>query len=373
MPDLADRISRAAVAALDLAPFDDRFASLSRQVLAGGAARFGKVVDQRQAISYVIPVGVAGERIDYGALVLQPNSAGLLWRGVGGVDQHAIVSVTSSTPATYSTVPLGGESWLRFSIGSASRLTFLVPPVTSRALVPTLIEYFAARPGPAPTTVLPEPDSEPAAVSFPDEPTIALPTPTSPTPLSAVENAGPIPTLPAPVRSQDDEATQIVPQVGNEPGEAEVTRVVRRSGIEATQDDMTQVVPQPGAEPDEAGVPRVVPQRALDPQDAHAPQLVPEPAQDSPWAPVGAFDLYRDEPRVTPTAESTRVLQVPGPTPVPEPAPQNAWGAPAALHEPVATVQEPNTASSVNLRFFLIGLLITLGVGALALVFQLVT
>ena len=34
MSDLADRISRAAVAALDLAPFDDRFSRLSRQVLA---------------------------------------------------------------------------------------------------------------------------------------------------------------------------------------------------------------------------------------------------------------------------------------------------------------------------------------------------
>ena len=38
MSDLADRISRAAVAALDLAPFDDRFGRLSRQVLAGGAS-----------------------------------------------------------------------------------------------------------------------------------------------------------------------------------------------------------------------------------------------------------------------------------------------------------------------------------------------
>ena len=31
MPDLADRISRGAVAALDLAPFDDRFSKLSRR------------------------------------------------------------------------------------------------------------------------------------------------------------------------------------------------------------------------------------------------------------------------------------------------------------------------------------------------------
>ena len=64
MPDLADRISRAAVTALDLAPFDERFAALSRQVLTGGASRFTKIIDERQAISYVIPVGVAGERID---------------------------------------------------------------------------------------------------------------------------------------------------------------------------------------------------------------------------------------------------------------------------------------------------------------------
>ena len=76
MPDLADRISRAAVAALDLAPFDDRYGRLSRQVLAGGASRFQRVTADDQAVHFVIPVGLAGQRIDYGALVLQDRQAG---------------------------------------------------------------------------------------------------------------------------------------------------------------------------------------------------------------------------------------------------------------------------------------------------------
>lgn len=326
MPDLADRISRAAVAALDLAPFDDRFASLSRQVLAGGAARFGNVVDERQAISYVIPVGVAGERIDYGALVLQPNSAGLLWRGVGGVDQHAIVSITSSTPATYSTVSLRGESWLRFSVGSASRLTFLIPPVNSRVLLPTLVEYFAARPGPAPATVLPEPDLAPLPGGT-DEKTVALPVPPA-QPLPAEEYAGPIPTLPVPVRLQDPEATQVVPRVNNE----------------------------------------------LDAETAGT-QNANESVKESHWAPVGAFDLYRDEPRTTPTAEPTRVLQVPGPIPGPERSPRHDRNTLAEPHQPVTAenVFECPQTSSGNLRFFFIGLLATLGAGTLVILVQIVT
>ena len=41
---------------------------------------------------------------------------------------------------------------MRFSVGAASRLTFLLPPVKSRALVPMLVDYFGATPGPAPAT-----------------------------------------------------------------------------------------------------------------------------------------------------------------------------------------------------------------------------
>ncbi|QIK73357.1 hypothetical protein G7070_15160 [Propioniciclava coleopterorum] len=378
MPDLADRISRAAVAALDLAPFDDRFASLSRQVLTGGASRFGRVVDERQAISYVIPVGVAGERIDYGALVLQPEAAGLLWRDAHGADHHASVSVTPTTPATYSTVSLGGEPWVRFSIGSASRLTFLVPPVKSRALLPTLIDHFGATSGPAPSTVLPEPSPEPARVRFPDaasapvapipvvEPTVPLPGPPADAPAVPLPSAHAAPVRPDAAPPMD--ATQPMSALDIT---GPIPTVPAREGHEGDGPDRTE----PEGDTAAPGAPRTT--------DAEATQVIPPREQPSPWAPTPGFELFRDEPRSPAAPEPTRVIPtLPEPTPAPAP---DAWqpnpaggrhvpGAPSARLEPVtpAAAYAPATTSSATLRGFLLGLLITVGVGAAIILFQLI-
>lgn len=364
MPDLADRISRAAVAALDLAPFDDRFAQLSRQVLTGGASRFSKIVDERQAVSYVIPVGVAGQRIDYGALVLQPDLAGLLWRDPSGVDHHASVSVTPSTPATYSTVSLGGESWTRFSVGGASRLTFLVPPVKSRALLPTLVDFFGAESGPAPATVLPEPTPPQPAVRFPEGPVAVPAEPPHVTPAPGVRLAS------TPAAEQPDAGEQDA------------------SALEATQPmsavDMTGPIPllphhdRPESSPAEAEPTRALPADAGPTQafavGPDAAQTHPNPQEGSPWAPAAPFDLFRDEPRSPSVPEPTRVLQTSPVAPDPAPArPESTW-TPSARLEPVtaAAAYVQPVGSSATLRGFLIGLLITLAVGIVFILFQLI-
>lgn len=170
MTDLADRISRGAVAALDLAPFDERFTRLSRQVLAGGASRFSRVVASDQPVHYVIPVGLAHDRISYGALVVQDRQAGIVWRGSDGVDHTTTVPLPGS-PTTFQSVTLGGEAWMRFRVaGPDDELVFLTPPVNSPSLRSTLIDLFAARPGhDADATPLAAPEPEPAPrVRFPD-------------------------------------------------------------------------------------------------------------------------------------------------------------------------------------------------------------
>ena len=367
MPDLADRISRAAVAALDLAPFDDRFAALSRQVLTGGAARFGRVVDERQAISYVLPVGVAGERIDYGALVLQPEASGLLWRDADGIDHHASVSVTPSTPATYAEVSLGGEPWVRFSVGAASRLTFLLPPVKSRALVPMLVDYFGATPGPAPATVLPEPAPAPAAVRFPDPPAPA-PEPDGDAiqaERAAVEDATIVmpydPDAAAPPAAGPTPASPDADQPPAEPG-----------GMDATQ---------PMSAIELAGP---IPMLPASPGSPERTEPLPEPHQVSPWAAAPTLDLFRDEPRPELTPEPTRVLDpgaFPGgpaqqwqPGAQRQPAAAEPSPRPSARREPVgaaAAFVPVEPGSSQTLRGFLVALLATLGVGAVVIVFQL--
>ena len=347
MPDLADRISRAAVTALDLAPFDERFAALSRQVLTGGASRFTKIIDERQAISYVIPVGVAGERIDYGALVLQPESAGLVWRDASGVDQHATVSVTAGTPATYSTVHLGGESWVRFSVGLASRLTFLIPPVRSQALLPTLVSHFQAVPGPAPATVLRE---APVAIeeSLPTTviPTRDLPTaqaapvaaipvraiqPVSPAP---VEETGPIPRLPEP-SAVDLDATQpfTPPDVDAEP-----TRTVP--------------VPWPGGDPAQEATQEIPVQRE-------------QPV--APWGAAAPFELFREP---APIPERTQVLPDLTDYP-PAPTQRPAWAPAPPPEAQLAPVADQTPAGSATLRGFVIGLLLTVVLGSIVLAFLL--
>lgn len=357
MPDLADRISRAAVTALDLAPFDERFAALSRQVLTGGASRFTKVIDERQAISYIIPVGVAGERIDYGALVLQPEAAGLVWRDASGTDQHATVSVTPGTPATYSTVQLGGESWVRFSIGLASRLTFLVPPVRSQALLPTLVHHFQATPGPAPATVLREPPlTTEEATSTSVLPLHALPTAPALAAPDPVEETGPIPRLPERVHVPD-------PPV-------EETKQTPLSPQPAALDlGATQPIAAPDVDHE--------PTRSLpsSPHDATSPfdatQALPLPREEesvAPWGAAAPFALFR-EPAATP--ERTQVL--PDVPPYPHSlGGQDAW-APAPGPSPapvVAAVSNPPAPSgSSTLRAFVIGLFATIVVGSIVLAF----
>lgn len=386
MPDLADRISRAAVAALDLAPFDDRFATLSRQVLTGGASRFGRVVDGRQAITYVLPVGVAGERIDYGALVLQPEAAGLLWRDADGIDHHASVSVTPSTPATYAEVSLGGEPWVRFSVGAASRLTFLLPPVKSRALVPMLVDYFGATAGPAPATVLPEPTPEPAAVRFPD-PAPAPPVATSPWDAPAPPSTDAI----AAERAEVEDATIVMPYDPTAPAPPAAIAPalpphLRGPGAARPADATSSLdATQPMSLVEVAGpIPVLSPASPVEAEPAVSPP--PQPGsgpQPSPWA-SATFDLFRDEPRPEVAPEPTRVLD-PGafpsgpvqpwqPSPPRPPAVPGPMPGPSARREPVAAASAfvpVSQVTSQTLRGFVVALLATLGVGAVVIVFQL--
>ncbi|MBK8462668.1 MAG: hypothetical protein IPL36_06480 [Nigerium sp.] len=151
MTDLADRISRAAVAALDLAPFDDRYASLSRQVLAGGASRFTRVIASDEAVHYVIPVGLVSERVAYGALVLQDHRAGVLWRDADGLDRATVVARDEAMSATFAPVVLGSQEWMRFEVAAGSgTLSFLAPPVAGSLLDRTLIDFFQATAGARP-------------------------------------------------------------------------------------------------------------------------------------------------------------------------------------------------------------------------------
>ena len=171
MLDLADRVSRAAVAALDLAPFDDRFARLSRQVLAGGASRFAKVIADGEPVDFVVPVGLLHDRLDYGALVVQKTQVGLLWRDDAGLDHVRTATLGAGT--SYSAVDLGGETWTRFDLpADGVPLTFLTPPVSSTLLRTTLARLLGASPGAAAPVSTPAPAPEPAPVVMPNPPLV---------------------------------------------------------------------------------------------------------------------------------------------------------------------------------------------------------
>lgn len=370
MSDLADRISRAAVAALDLAPFDDRFSRLSRQVLAGGASRFGRVVADDQAIHFVIPVGLAGERIEYGALVLQDRQAGVLWRDAAGMDHSSVVHRNGDTHSTFSSLTLGGEQWMRFDVESAGEhLTFLVPPVNSPLLRSTLIDFFRARPGSfsAPTP-LPEPDPEPAPiVRFPDPEPEPEPEPVAEAPVEASVE-------PAAVAEADLDATQVlaatdVPEPALEPGgDPEHTDRTPAEQFAAEPALINEWAPE-AAELDDATRVRPV----LPPEDDDATRVHEPP-----------FDLYRDAPAVPPatppswTQAPTQAL----PTQQPEPAPRQEWsvqqqdwvqaGQPVQSYAPQQQAYAPAPAgTSQTLVGFLIGLLVTLGVGGAVILFNL--
>lgn len=281
MPDLADLISRAAVAALDLAPFDDRFGRLSRQVLAGGASRFARVVDPNLPVRYVIPVGVTGERIEYGALVLQPGRAGLLWRDASGTDHARTVALDAAAPGRYDELTLGGEPWQRFEVGEGEdRLGFLVPPVSSPRLRSTLIDHLNAQPADFAPGPVGEPDPEPAAVRFPDPEPEPEPEPDpEPEPEALPDPDGAPTALLDPIDAPQPEVT---PPFEAAPGpENAATRV--HEPFDLFRDDHRQ----PGPAPLEAAVveprladPAPLPSADVRPVEA-APVYAPEAASSS--------------------------------------------------------------------------------------------
>lgn len=306
MTDLADRISRAAVAALDLAPFDDRYANLSRQVLAGGASRFSRVIANDQAVHYVIPAGLVGERVAYGALVLQDHQAGVLWRDADGLDRTAVVSRDDAMKATFSPVVLGAEEWMRFDITSESGvLSFLAPPVAGSLLDRTLIDFFRATAGarstadvfiavddPETTAVQPAVVDEraPAETETPPEPEPAAESVAADPEATAVYApfADEEPSDPEPVAA-DAEATQV----------AEVVAAVPSSPVSA--EETAPLATQPfGLYRDEAPVP----------QPTAPPPTVPLPTAPLPTAPLPtAPPAY-----VLPMAGTAEVTQTPQPS-----------------------------------------------------------
>lgn len=408
MPDLADRISRAAVAALDLAPFDDRYSRLSRQVLAGGASRFQRVTADDQAVHFVIPVGLAGERIDYGALVLQDRQAGILWRDALGLD-HSVVVPRSDAAATFSSLTLNGEPWMRFDVeGSGEQMAFLVPPVSDPLLRRTLIDFFSATPGhrnqpeggvapiadpdPAPAVRFPDPEPDPveATAVLPvadaeawDEPTDA---PAEPA-LEATEipegeplaPADQFAVAPADLNEWAPEATP-EPDTEAEPVEDHHTdlEATQVHALEETQlhppahDESTDTDPTP-----EMSGPEPVAEQPTE-EDLDATRVRPvdpegQPAQhrDAP------FDLYRDDD-ATPAWSAATTQAIPA-APAPEaspwaqqqPAPEGWQQAPAsAAVRPAETapVYAQPSGTSRTLVGFLLGLFATLTVGGIVII-----
>lgn len=317
MPDLADRISRGAVAALDLAPFDNRFSKLSRQVLAGGATRFARVVTDDEPVQFVVPVGLPHDRIEYGALVLQSTRVGVIWRDAAGADRHR--SVTLDSPATFSSVALGGEQWMRFDVPDADApLTFLVPPVSSPLLRSTLIQLLHARPGTPAARPIPEPEPEPAPFRMPDP---------APEPVAPVA---------PPVAVSAEEPTAVLP----------ATAAARDA-----DDDATRVRGAVAPEPDDApGPTRVHPVAAA-------------PAASA----AGGDNLFRDGDRTAPAATS----EPPTPTPAPPAQPETTRPLPTPTPAPALPVAAGG-GMSLTVRGFLIGFVCALFGGGLALALRLI-
>lgn len=174
MTDLADQISSAAFAALGLARHDERLERLSGIVLQGGAHRFYPVVRPGSPIDLVVPVGVPTERVDYGALVLQPGSAGLVWRDVVGTTRTAVVTLDGNSRAWWEPLTLGGEQWVRFDVSDhLGGFSVLLPPMATTDLRMELVRRLRAHHRPSgdrlpPPVVAPEPlPTPPPAVVFP--------------------------------------------------------------------------------------------------------------------------------------------------------------------------------------------------------------
>ena len=384
MVDLADRISRAAVAALDLAPFDDRFGRLSRQVLAGGATRFQRVIADDQAVDYVIPVGLVGQRIDYGALVLQDRQSGILWRDALGID-HAVVVPRSDAAATFSPLTLGGEEWVRFDVdGSAERMSFLIPPVSDPLLRRTLVNYFQARPGPRSGDAVP--DMAPAAA-----PAVRFPEPDpdpEPEPEAEPESVETTAVLPV---TEPAEGWAVEEPAAEEPA-AETLAVGDTTAAETLAlGERALTHPTEPVDPADA-----LTEWHLDdaPTQLHLPEEEPATAFVPP-APVrhehaAPFDLYRDEqPAPAWGAAATQAM----PTPVPSPSPQaepwppqpasQQWGPapmsattrptePASGYEQSPQVYAQPSGTSRTLVGFLLGLFGTLAIGGAVIIANLI-
>ncbi|MFV0452088.1 MAG: hypothetical protein ACK5LS_07565 [Propioniciclava sp.] len=327
MVDLADWISRGAVAALDLAPRDDRFAKLSRLVLTGGASRFGPAVNPDEPVQYVIPVALPHTKIEYGALLVQTTQLGIVWREANVRDRAHVVPLDQGLAPRYAPLTLAGEEWTRFDlVPDDPEAAFLLPPLSSPLLKITLISLLGARalgdPGPAfpapatpasPPTPIPTP--APASPRTPDravpqEP--ASPDPEATQPMAALT---PPPPPPPPQTSPDPEATQPMQAL---PGD----------------DDPTRVRP--------------------------APRVAPAERRED------AIPLFRDETRprqpVAPTAPQPALTAPRSPV------------APAAPPVPAATVQVYDEGgASLTVRGFLIGLGVTLGLGFLFILVMLLT
>lgn len=169
MTDLADQISSAAFAALALARHDDRLERLSGIVLQGGAYRFYPVVRPGVPLDLVVPVGVPSDRVDYGALVLQAGSAGLVWRDSVGTTRTSSVTLDGHSRAWWAPLTLGGEQWVRIDVSDElAGFAVLLPPMATTDLRMELVRRLRAhhRPsgGHATAPLLPP---EPAPVARP--------------------------------------------------------------------------------------------------------------------------------------------------------------------------------------------------------------
>lgn len=178
--DLAEALSSGAASALDLAPFDERFARLQREVLSGGASRFAPAVATDEPVRYVIGVGIPLEHLHFGALIVQASRVGLVWRDAAGASVHRVAHLGHAA-ATTSPVELGGERWTHYQVTSPQgELGFLAPPTATSALNDTLQAVFSSRASvPAAGSTAWAPTS-PAAVAGPTE-SVAPRSPSSPT------------------------------------------------------------------------------------------------------------------------------------------------------------------------------------------------
>lgn len=141
--DLADRISDAAIAVLELIPDEQRFANLSRVVLKGGASRFIPVVLENEPIRYVLPVGVPGETLEFGTLLIQRTRCSIVWRAREDRPYHAqICELSEETSVVQSAETVRGEVWGRFDLRRRGQknMIFLVPPVSDVEL-PRLLKW----------------------------------------------------------------------------------------------------------------------------------------------------------------------------------------------------------------------------------------